>query len=302
MSLLLATIALAVDPLEQAIDARHAGNFAGAAAYLDVVRPLVDPEDEARWNLERGLVEDFQWRPAEAEPYYRAAMLAGGPAATEARYRLVMVLDDLGRTTEARTELSTLLATPGLATDFIPVLRLQEGVLDLHQGKQRRGARRIAAHVDTVDASGRHSWMVGRARTALVETWLADANALDLDTPEGRQKRNLVARLKLMQDAEAQLYAIIQTDELEWITGALLHVGRAYEDLADDLASARPPSRLTEAQAEVFRAEVAQKAESPRTKAYTCYDKGVEVAARVGFTSPAVLALREERELLAAVR
>ncbi len=302
MSLLCATIAFAVDPLEQAIDARHAGNFSGAAAYLDVVRPLVDPEDEARWNLERGLAEELQWRPGEAEPYYRAAVMAGGPAAAEAQFHLVVVLDDLGRHAEAHAELAALLDTPGLAPEFVPVLQLQAGILDLHGGKASRGARRIRARVDGVEASGMHPWMVGRARTALIDSYAASANALEFDTTEGRQKRNLAKRVRLVQDAEAQMYAVFKTDEPEWITGSLLVVGRAYEDLADDLAQARPPSRLRGEQVDVFRTEVATRAEAPRTKAFNCYDKGVEVAARLGWTSPAVLALREERETLAAVR
>ncbi|MBM4393524.1 MAG: hypothetical protein FJ090_20565 [Deltaproteobacteria bacterium] len=302
MSLLLATLALAVDPLEQATAARLAGNFAGAAAYLDAVRPLVDPEDEARWNLERGLAEELQWRPGEAEPYYRAAVMAGGQAAPEAHYHLVVVLDDMGRYADARDALDHLLDTPGLAPEFVPVLQLQSGILDLHEGKRSRGARRIRSRIDAVDATGLHPWMAGRARTALIDSLAESANALEFDTSEGRQKRNLARRVRLLQDAEAQMYAVFKTEEPEWITGSLLVVGRAYEDLAGDLAAARPPSRLRGEQVDVFRAELATRAEAPRTKAFNCYDKGIELAARLGWTSPVVTALREEREGLAAVR
>lgn len=302
MTLLAAALAFAVDPLEQAIDARREGNYAAAAAYLDVVRPLVDPADDARWNLERGLAEELQWRPERAEPFYRAAILAGGPAAAEARYHLVVVLDDLGRVAEARRELDTLLATPGLNQAFLPVLRLERGVLDLHAGQVRRGERRVRADLDELAATGGHAWAEGRARTALIETWLRTAADLEFEQGEWRQRANLGRRVKLLQEAEAQMYAVFRTEEPEWITGSLLLVGRAYEDLAADLEAAVPPRRLGEGAAEVFRQAVLEKAQAPRTKAFNCYDKGVEVAAQLDWSSPVVQSLREARAVLAEVR
>ena len=144
--------------------------------------------------------------------------------------------------------------------------------------------------------------MEGRARTALIDTWTQTANTLEFDRGEWRQRANLERRVGLVQDAEAQMYAVFKTEEPEWITGSLLLVGRAYEDLAQDLEAAVPPRRLGEAAAAVFREAVTERAQAPRTKAFNCYDKGIEVAARLGWTSPVVEALREARAELAQVR
>ena len=288
--------------LDGAIAARESGDYVGAAQLLDTLHPLIDPGEEAQWNLERGLAEDLAWHPDLAEPYLRAAIDIGGEAGMEARYHLVVVLDDLSRYDEARSELSALQHASSLNPEFVPVLRIQEGVLDLHAGRRIRGEHLIRANLDKLGADTRHRWMVGRGRYALLDAWAHNAEALPLAGPQPRILRNLRRRARLLKDVEDQLFAVIKTEEPEWITDSLLRVGESYSALADDLARAPAPRSLSPEQAEMYRAEIARKAEGPRTKAYTLYDHGVSFAVRMSWESPTVAELKAKRDELATSR
>lgn len=288
--------------LDQAVAARQAGDYAGAAQLLDTLHPLVEPEEEARWNLERGLDEELMWHHAAAEPYYRTAIDIGGDAAMEARYHLVVVLDDLGRYDEARVELTSLLTATRLNPEFVPVLGIEQGVLDVHTGRVERGLRRIERSIARVGDVKRHSWMVGRGRFVLLDARAAEGERLAFEGQAARLKRKLVARAKVLKAVETELYAVIKTEEPEWITASLLRVGDTYADLADDLVAAPTPPQLDSDQIPIYQAEVARKAEGPRTKAYTLYDHGVSFATRLSWESPVVEELKARRDELAAVR
>lgn len=296
-----ATFALA-GTLDQARETRLAGDYSGAASLLDALHPLIEPGEEGPWQLERGLAAELSWQPELAEAYYRAAITEGGNAGLEARYHLVVILDDMGRYDEARTELAWLKKSPALDPSFRPILDVQAGVIDLHTGFEPRGTRVIRKSLARVAEVHPHPWMEGRGRFALLDAWSDTADALGFDGGESRQKRNLTQRAQLLKAVESELFATIQTDEPEWIVASLLRVGRAYADLADDLAQAEPPARLSESEAAVFRSLVVKRAEAPRTKAYNCYDHGVSFALRVGFENPTVVELRSARDALATVR
>ena len=293
---------VAAGSLDQAREARVSGNYAGAALLLDALHPLIDPDEEAAWQLERGLAAELSWQPDVAEPYYRAAVAMGGLSGLEARYHLVVVLDDMGRYAEARAELKQLRAAPTLDTRFVPILDVQAGVIDLHTGYAARGTRTIRTSLERVATGHPHPWMEGRGRFALLDAWSDAADVLGFEGTENRQKRNLRRRVQLLKDVETELYATIQTDEPEWIVASLFRVGRAYADLADDLASATAPKRLDVDQSAEFRRLLAERAEAPRTKAYNCYDHGVSFALRVGFQNPTVDQMRAARDALALVR
>jgi tetratricopeptide (TPR) repeat protein len=297
----LASVALA-GTLDQAVEARHAGDYAGAAALLDALHPLVEPEEEGLWQYERGMVEDLTWHPDRAEPYYREAVAFGGDIGVEARYRLVVVLDDQGRLAEAQAELRELLAVRTLNPEFLPVLQVQAGVIALHAGRTAQGTRLVKAGLRKVVDPKRHSWMVGRGRAALLDAEADAAERLALTGRERRVVRNLRKRVRAIADVEKELYAIIETQEPEWITLSLLRVGDTYAQLANELARSTPPAGLTDEQAAIYRELVTERAEGPRTKAYTLYDHGVSFAARLAWDSPAVTELRKRREGLEAVR
>ena len=288
--------------LDQAREARLAGNYSGAASLLDALHPLVEPDEEGAWQLERGLAEELSWHPELAEPYYRAAIDVGGEASLEARYHLVVVLDDMGKYPDARTELGYLRNASNLAAQFVPILDVQAGVIDLHTGFVRRGAHQIDRALQKVAVEHPHPWMEGRGRFALLDAWSDAADDLGFTGSEGSQKRNLKRRVGLLKDVESELYATIKTDEPEWIVASLYRVGRAYADLADDLTNAAPPRRLDADQVAEFRSLLQERAEAPRTKAYNCYDHGVSFALRLGFENPTVAQMRAARDELAKVR
>ncbi len=288
--------------LDQAVEARRAGDYAGATALLDALHPLVEPAEEGLWFYERGMVEDLTWHPDRAEPYYRTAISYGGELAMEARYRLVVVLDDQGRYPEAQSELSSLARERSLNPEFLPVLKIQAGVLALHTGHTASGGRLVKAGIKAVADPDRHSWMIGRGRAALLDTQADTAEALELTGRERRVVRNLRKRARTIAAVEKELYAVIATEEPEWITLSLLRVGDTYASLAIDLAESGPPARLSADQAAIYRELINEKAEGPRTKAYNLYDHGVTFATRTAWDSPAVEALRARRDELAAVR
>jgi hypothetical protein len=288
--------------LDQAVEARRAGDYAGATALLDALHPLVEPEEEGLWQYERGMVEDLTWNPDKAEPYYRAAVAFGGDIGVEARYRLVVVLDDMGRYPEAREELQALRSVPTLNPEFLPVLRIEAGVLALREGRPQLGAHLVTSGIRGVADPQRHSWMIGRGRAAVLDARADAAEALELSGRERRVVRNLKKRARTLAAVEAELYAVIATKEPEWITLSLLRVGDTYAALADDLARSGPPPSLSPEQAELYRELITEKSEGPRTKAFNLYDHGVLFAARTDWESPAVKALRERRDALAEVR
>lgn len=288
--------------LDQAVEARQDGDYAGSILLLDTLHALVESGEEARWNLERGLAEELTWHPEVAESYYRAAIEIGGDAGMEARYHLVVVLDDLSRFDEARTELRSLLTATRLNPEFLPVLRIEQGVLDIHTGRVARGKRRIVNAVGTVGDVKRHSWMVGRGRFARLNAMADQGEHIVFEGCKSRVKRRLKERVRVLKEVEAELYAIIQTEEPEWITSALLRVGDTYADLADDLIAAPPPRQLDSDQVEFYRAEIKRKAAAPRTKAFSLYDHGVSFATRMSFESPVVDALKLRRDALAVER
>lgn len=302
MLLLFAALSALAGTLDRAVEARLAGDYAGAAAFLDTVRPLIDAEEVGQWNLERGLAEDLSWRPEAAEPYFREAIAAGDGVALEARYHLVVVLDDLGRVSEAQAELAALRSTPVLDPSFRAPLKVQEGVLAIHAGRTTKGVRLVRQGLRGINDEERHSWMIGRGRYALLDAEADRAEALRLDVAERKQVRNLKARVRALRAVESELFKVIATEEPEWITSALLRVGSTYAALADDLGNAQPPRGLRGEQIEVYRQAVREKAEAPRTKAFDIYDKGVAVAARLNWESPVVEELRQRRDELAALR
>lgn len=298
MTLLLLVAAGWAGILDQAIEIRRTGDLVGAASLLDTLHPLVEESEEGRWLLERGIVEELAWRPEAAEPYLRAAMDLGGEVGLEARYHLVVVLDDLGRLAESAGQLRALLSTHALNPDFVPVLRIQEGVLAVHSGHTARGKRLIRRGLAAVKDEDRHSWMVGRGRFALLDSAADRGDRLSLDARSARLRRDLRARVRAVSEAETLLYEVIKTEEPEWITSALLRVGDTYAALADDLVVSPPPASLTPDQAAIYRVEIGRKAEGPRTKALICYERGVSYARQVEWEGAAVAVLQARREFL----
>lgn len=285
--------------LDQARDIRRAGDLDAAAELLDTLHPLVEAHEEAGWYLERGIVEELAWRPDGAEPYLRAAIDLGGAEAMEARYHLVTVLDDLGRVDEARGVLRELSTARDLNPDFVPVLRIHQGVLDVHAGNVARGVRLIRRGLAGVDDADRFAWAIGRGRFALLDAAADRGEALEFAGTQRRVARNLRQRVGSLKEVEAELFRVIETEEPEWITSALLRVGDTYAALADDLAAAPPPRGLTPDQERIYRDELGRKAVGPRTRAWTCYDRGASFADRIGWTAPTADRLRERRDELA---
>jgi tetratricopeptide (TPR) repeat protein len=290
------------DRVNEAIAIRQRGDVEAARALLLALEPMV-PDAERAWYLyQLGICEDLAHRPAEARVLYEQAIALHGEGALDARYRRVLVLEELGETDAALAEIRAIDLVKGLSDDDELIVALQRGMSELDAGRRRAGVRRIQAALDESEGTNRHNYVRAKARFFLARALLDEANALHLRGPEKRVVRNLKGRAERIKAAEAQIIALARLQEPEWVLASLIAFGDAHALLADELATSPPPKKLSAAEAEVYRRSVAEKAENVRTKAFHAYDQGVALAARLAWESPRVGELTARRNALAATR
>ena len=290
------------DRVNAAIRIRQRGDIAGARELLLALGPMVPDEERAWYLYQRGICEDLDHKPAEARVFYEQAIALYGEGALDARYRRVLVLEELGEHEEALAEMRAIDRAKGLSDDDELIVALQRGMSELDAGRRRQGVHRIQAALDASEGNPTHTYMQAKARYFLARVLLEEAAALSLTGPERRVVRNLKGRAERIKAAEAQIIAVARLQEPEWVLAGLILFGDAHASLADELAASPPPRKLTAAEAEVYRKEVAEKAENVRTKAYHAYDQGVAMAARLAWESPRVTEITARRDSLGAQR
>jgi hypothetical protein len=281
--------------LEEAVALRQAGDAEAARALLLAMAPRVPEELRAAWLYQRGVTEEIAWRPAEAQALYDAVIATGDPLALDARFRRALVREDLGDDAGALADVLAVGKARGLDEDDAVTLALQRGIAEVNTGRVRAGVRRIDRALALVESGDTHRYMRAKSRCTLAKALLAEAAALPLDGRERRATRNLSTRAAHIAAAERQITALVALQEPEWILASLVALGDGYAALGDALAAAPPPRRLTDAQAELYRAEIARYVKNARTKAHHWYDAGVTLAARLQWESPRVALLRERR-------
>lgn len=267
-----------LDQILAAIDQR---DFAGAMGRLDV---LEQTAGGPRIDYERGRVLELQeqWDAALAA-YERAALVVvPGPLESDIQFRSALVLDDLGRSAEARSVLKKLAKSSALAEGAHAAIDLELGISDMRWGKTRRGNRKIGRALTELEGGTDHPWMQARARHAVLAAALEDAAELEL---EGNKKaaRNLERRARAMKDAEAQITRIAELGELEYILAGLRDLGDAYLQLHDDFVAAPAPRRLTADQVGLYREQVDKRAAALPRKALGFYEMGLDLAVRRGW-------------------
>lgn len=305
----------AIGTIDRAITLRRAGDLAGARSLLLEIQDLV-PVDLRPWYLyQRGICEELDQHPDAARALYEEAIrlyeapwsrMRGPATAADARFRLALVLEDLGDTQGALDQMRGLAKLRGLNEDDTITVALQQGIAEVGAGHTRRGVRRLTETLAAVDPiadaigvtageHGAHAWLRAKSRYILVETLLDEAAALPLTGREKRVVANLTGRAERIKAAEEQVITLTRLSEPEWILASLVALGDAYRDLADALQGSTPPRRLTSAEEEIYVAEVTAKAENPRTKAWHLYDQGIQLAERLQFESRWVAVLRARR-------
>lgn len=290
------------DRVDEAIRVRQSGDVEAARSLLVALEPLV-PAEELLWYLyQRGICEELAFRPEAALAFYDRVLELGGPGALDARFRRVIVLEELGLFDAALLEVRAIDRARGLSPDDELTIALQRGVTELTSGKRRVGIRRIQKALDATEGGDSHRYLRAKARYHLAQALLDEADARELTGSEKRVVKRLEQRALGIKAAERQIIALAALQEPEWVLASLVAFGDSHVRLADDLAAVPPPKKLTPEQAAIYREELGKKVENVRTKAFHAYDQGVALATRLAWESPNVTTLKERRATLEARR
>ena len=280
----------------EAIRLRQTGDLRGATALLEGLGGLVPPDALGWWLYQRGICAELQWQFTEARALYEDVVARNGDHVADARFRLALVLEDLGDPDGALLQMQALARLNGFDEDDRLTLALQQGISWVNTGKVRRGTRALEEALARAPADGRQSWILAKARYTLVARQLADADHLALTGGEARVVKRLKRRIAAIQAAERAITVLVGLAEPEWIVASMRALGDSWQRLGDDLVAAPPPPRLTAAEAAIYRQSLLPYAENARTKAFHYWDAGVQLAHRLNFESPKVQALKERRD------
>ncbi len=282
--------------LDEAIDRRTRGDFAGAAARLAWIEAN-HPSPLVAYQVAVGL--ELQEQYVDALAGYDAVLAAapGSDLALDAGFRRALVLEDLGRHGDATKQVRQLQRAERWTDRDAVSLDIARGVNELGQGKARKGLRRLGAALAAVEGTEDLKWMRAKARAALARHLLAEAAAIPIRS-DRKAERNLVARARRISDAEQQVIAAARLGEPEYALAGLELLGDGYLALYDDMLAAPPPADLTPEQAGLYREAVADKAAVLARKAWRFYDEGVKLATRTSWQGAIADRLRERRDAI----
>ncbi|MES2638616.1 MAG: hypothetical protein V4850_04020 [Myxococcota bacterium] len=298
------------ESIVEAITLRQRGDVDGARALLIALETRVPAESLPTYLYQRGLCEELDGEPEKARAFYEQviALAASEPAsadggvALDAHFRRALVLEELGLHDAALLEVLALDRVRGLSAEDELTVALQRGISELLTGKRARGIRRIQKSLAATEGATTHGYLRAKARYHLARALLEEADALSLDGAERRVVKRLEGRALRIKAAEQQIIALAALQEPEWVLASLISLGDSYGRLAADLGASPPPKRLDDAQATIYRAEIAKKVENVRTKSFHAYDSGVALATRLAWESGRVATLKERRDGFAGQR
>lgn len=306
-----------IGAMDQAIQRRRDGDLAGARLLLTSIEREVLPAQRPWWLYQLGICEELAWKPDAARALYEEAIRlyeAGASGAdtpgtaADARFRLALVLEDLGRDDEALAQMQLLAKLRGLDEADAATVALQRGIALVNAGRVRKGLTLLQdtlVPLDRTEPAGAatsghrsHTWLRAKARWVIARELLDTADAYTLTGGEHRVVRRLTKRAEHIQAAEEQIITLIGLEEPEWILQSLLDLGDSYANLADDLERAPVPRRLDPGASAVYQLEIKGKVKNVRDKAFHAYDQGVALAVRLGFESPKVATLKDRRDAM----
>ena len=264
--------------LDDAVARRSIGDFSGADARLAWLNSTA-PGSEVTYH--RAVSAELQERFDEALAGYDEVLAQGpdGDRAVDAGFRRALVLEDLGKHRDAIRQVDQLERRGAWTERDELSLALARGVNELAQGRERRGLRRLDRALASTEGSDDLQWMRAKARAALTRHLIAEAAATPM-VHGRRASRNLRSRAGNISAAERQVIAIANLGEAEYSLTGLELLGDAYLALHDDLVALPPPPGLSEEQAGIYEAGIAEKAAVLRRKAWRYYDEGVKLATR----------------------
>lgn len=284
--------------LAEAVRLRQAGDLAGSATLLEGLTGLVPADRMGGWLYQRGICAELQWKFTEARGFYEEVVARGGDQVVDARFRLALVLEDLGDPEGALAQVRALAKLRGFDEDDQLTLDLQAAITRVKAGDVRRGRAALTEALARGEELGGHTWIRAKGRHTLAACLLADADAISLRGNERRVVRRLKARIVAIQAAETEITTLVGLEEPEWIVASMIDLGDSWKRLGDDLAASPAPLRFSAEEARLYHEGLAPYAENARTKAWHYWDAGVELAHRLGFESPKVGVLKERRDSL----
>ena len=293
-----ATAASSEELIVDAVNRLLTRDLDGATLLLDraVVR-LPDDDAPRRRRLEaeivyhRGTVAVAREDWAAALDLYRS-ILARWPDShrdADARVRVAEVLAATGDPAGALLALGDLPPARALGpSDARRVAMLREiWRLDAAPGRSDRKLRRLVDGAPTDP----ERFYVARGVARLARYAVDDAAGIRLDVPERRSARAVARRIEALKRAETQVERVLALREPEWIFEGVLATAEGFERFGDDVLTAPPPGRLSEEQAAIYLAGIAEQVDALWLRGLRYADEGRQAAARLGWSGRRVDAL-----------
>ena len=154
------------------------------------------------------------------------------------------------------------------------------GTAQLQAGKKKKGIRRIQKTFGKLVSPQEHAWLQARAKMALAEELLFQAEQIELFTVEEIED-SLKIRANLIIQAERQVQSIIALNEPEYALSGLSRVADSMLVLYDDLLASQPPSEFTKEQKELYKEAMDEKADFLQEKALSYYSTALRYANQI---------------------
>jgi len=289
----------AAELLETAVERIRAGDLDGATILLDQAVER-DPAAEVEVRYQRANILALR-RDYDAARTAYGTLVSDHPTShryNDARFRVAELTGVLGDPAAAVQAFDDLADLPNLSDADHAKIALNRAIFNMDVEKPRKARRGLMKALTRVEP-GLVSYYEAKAWASLSDDRLDQADAIDLDVRERKLKRRLGKRTTLMREADAILNQSVKLNEPEWVFAGLIRMAASFEELGDDLLTAREP-KLTEAQLEIYRTGVAERAEAFWVQGLKYLEGGIDVADRVAWTSARVETLKAERDRLRA--
>ena len=291
------------DVLVLAEDMRRSGAPGNCHELLMSIDGMVGDGQLSDYLYLRGFCAELAWDSAGAAPDYEEVITRGRGHVDEARFRLALVLEDLGDGHGALQQMAILHKNEGWDLNDQVGVNLERALAQIAAGRVKRGVQNLEAALVVAESWNKQSWLRAKAHYVLLDQELAAAErASALKGGDRGQGQAVTARVQALAAAQEAMLPLVAIQEPEWILHGLYRLGSAYVAFGDELVAARVPARLSDAEAAIYRAEVAKQRESLRDKAAHVYDQGIQLSLRLQFESPLLARIVLERDRINASR
>ncbi|MEW6430532.1 MAG: tetratricopeptide repeat protein [Myxococcota bacterium] len=290
-----------------------AEDFAQAARYFGRIcdfHPNSRHRRAALYNAGLSLEKLKAWDEAWVRFSELADPAKGTGDALDASYRVAETLYHSERYADAIEVLKTIADRGDLPVDRRIEARVQQGVCELELGQTDVAESTFRGVLNTwnelPDKELVDDYFPAQAQFFLGEIFRLHYESIELDGSKDTDKlaEDLEYKSELLLSAQGHYLRAIRIGNGYWATAAGQRIGNLYENMYDHMVHAPAPAELSEAEQDVYRAELRKKIRVLISKAITVYERTLEAAERIGSSSPFVEQTRESlkrmKELLLA--